>query len=137
MATTNSIGEFTFISLDGNPETIHNEVQLLIRPGVDGVALWLRGSRGRPFQLRSFVDATDFEAARGLFASYCELIGADPVALVWADLDMSTSENFTVAVLNVQLVRVAPLMVSAGGLNSPSEASIECVWDLIPIANEE
>lgn len=130
---TNSIGEFGFLSLIGHPPGIQQELELLQRPGVNGVGLWKTGFRGRPFRLRSLVDAQSKEDAREYYTLYCELIGADPVQLIYSDHD-SEDEGYRVAVLSVTPLDIRALANSAGGLNSPSLGWIECDWDLVSVA---
>jgi len=133
MSVENRIGTHEFIELEGNPETVKRQVMALVRAGVDGTTLVDEGRRGPPFTLRSKVDMPDLLEARAAYASYCELIGDDPVELVWQDLDLA-SESLLVAVLNVTQEVCVPLaFASSGGLNPPSLGWLECTWTLIAI----
>jgi hypothetical protein len=125
----NSIGVFTFLSLEGSVEALKQELELVRRPGVEGVGLWKTGVRGRPFRLRSKANPASKAAARSLFRLYCNLIGADPVRLVWSDIRLEATERFRVAVLDVRQVDCRTLASSSSGLLGWLEAD----WDLIPI----
>lgn len=138
MVVLNEIGPFNFISLAGNPEAVREEVELVRRAGVDGVGIWRIGQRGRPFTLRSFVDAPTIGEARLLFshrdAGYVSLIGTDPVSLLWTDIRLDPVEGVLVAVLDVRQVecfRIAP--TATGGLNASPQAFLICDWDLVLI----
>ncbi len=130
------IGQFEFLDLVGNPEQVKRQIVALARAGVDGHTLIDEGSRGTPFPLISRVDQQHLEHGRATYRSYCELIGSEPVELVWQDLDM-TLESFQVAVLNVVQRNLHALAWgSAGGLHPPSLAWLECEWTLLAVATE-
>jgi len=130
----NRIGDFQFLALHGAPVGLSEQLLVLSRPSVDGVAIWKLGRRGRPFSLRSVVDATSFEAARAMHDRYLGLKGADPVDLVWSDIELTT-EKIMVAVLDVRPVpgRTRSMLTLVGGLNPPSLGWVECDWDLIAV----
>ena len=130
----NSIAYCRFLSLQGDPQALTEQPIVLARPGVPGVAIWLTSARGRRFTLRSGVDAEDLGDARAMLANYQELIGTDPVALVWRDVPM-TREGFSVCVLDVRPVRVMPMLRCVGGTHPPSRAWLEADWDLIAVAS--
>jgi hypothetical protein len=129
---THSIGAFTFVTLAGDPSPLKQQTLVLARPGVDGVAVWLLGTRGEKFTLRSAVDAGSFSDARGLFTQYKALIGGDPVKLVWNGLKME-DETFAVIVLDVRPVSIRRILGGVGGLNAPSQGWCECDWDLVAV----
>lgn len=129
---TCSIGTFTFLALDGHPVPPRDECVVLTRPGVEGAAVWRSGARGTRFTLRSFVDAKDLEAARGLYAGYLAAIGGDPLELTWYDLK-STDEGYKVVVLDCRPAEIKAIIGGVGGLNPPSEGWCECDWDLIAV----
>jgi len=129
----NAIGQFEFLGLAGSPDQLKKRLVIETRPGVDGVGLWEDSSRGHPFTLRSQVDAASVLAARAMYGQYCGLIGGDPVELSWWGISLS-GERFKVCVLNVEQVRLTPLLGCSGGLNLPSRAYLECDWSLIAIS---
>jgi hypothetical protein len=127
-----SIGDHQFLRLAGNPEAIKERLVLLARPGVPGVAIWKSGQRGEPFTLRSIVDQANGPAAWSTYLAYCQLIGKDPVDLVWSGM-LLTTETTKIAVLDVRQVRLIGLLGAIGGLNAPSHALLECEWNLVPV----
>jgi len=129
----NRIHNFHFVTLNDIPGTLREEVLVLARAGVDGQAIWKTGLRGNVFTLRSAVDAPSFADARLYLTQYQELIGADPVDLVWGGLVM-TGEQIKVAVKSVRPTRLISLANSVGGINPPSYGWIECEWELVPIS---
>lgn len=128
----NRIDTFEFLSLVGNPEPLKRQVELLARAGVDGVTAVRTGARGVRFTLQSRVDAADRAAARSLFLSYRNLIGQDPVELVWYDLP-AIAEEFRVLVLDVRPVAAKSLLSASGGLNPPGLGFVVCDWDLVAV----
>lgn len=126
----NSIGKFDFRVLGPpGPEPPKQQCEVLARPGVTGVAIWRKGTRGAPQTLRSAAGADTFEEARALFRQYCELIGQGVQPIVWGNIEMD-GEQFEVVVLDVRLVSVRRLIRAT----DDKLGKIECDWDLIPIA---
>lgn len=125
----NLIGPHAFISLGQCPDTTGEQPLVLSRPGVDGVAIWKTGERGRRFELRSAVDAASMAMARNLFDAYKRSVGGDPVPLVWAGLMVP----YLVVVLDVQPIRITANLLGVGGLSPPSYGWCECNWTLIPM----
>jgi len=129
------IGNFEFLDLQGNPDSLKEQIEVTIRPGVDGIAVWKTGVRGKPFTLRSVVDALDVFHARQLFKAYADLVGADPVQLIWADM-AAADDNVLIVVLDVRPISIRQIAGGVGGLNPPSCGWCECDWDLILITKE-
>jgi len=127
----NSIGDFRFLSLT-LPDNVKQRVIVSTRPGVPGAALWLTGTRGLPFEATSKVDAPSLAGAIGLLRQYEELIGQDPVDMVWNDIPV-TDGGTQLAVLGVAPIagRVFRLASSTGGLHPPGYGWIEARWNLI------
>jgi len=129
---SNQIDAFAFISLDGNPQALKKQLTPLARAGVDGTTLLDEGSRGRAFTLRSKVDQANVTTGWRTLQEYKDLIGTDPVDLIWNDAELS-EDTVQVAVLDVTLARLVALAGGTGGLNPPSLAWLECDWTLLPI----
>jgi hypothetical protein len=132
----NSIGSNDFLSLAGDPAALRASVELHMRGGVDGLTIARMGKRGAKFTLQSKVDQQDLQTARAtFFSNYLVLIGANPVKLLWRDLDMS-GEGYNVAVLDVRPVRIARQIISAGGFSGSNYlgAILICDWDLVAVA---
>lgn len=130
--TTNSIGNFSFIALLGDPMPPREQLEVAARAAVEGVTVTRTGKRGVPFRLRSMVDQESYTAARATYLQYVDLIRDNPQSLIQGGID-STSQQYKVQVLDVRAVRIGPLKSPVGGLNSPSLGWLECDWDLIAI----
>ncbi|MGE3666637.1 MAG: hypothetical protein AB7G51_08440 [Steroidobacteraceae bacterium] len=124
------LGPFAFLSLDGVPDTVRQEVEVIAHPGVDSVSVWRMGKRARPFTCRSRVDCESKAAGFALRKEYSELIATGPHELVWSD-QLLVTEQAQVIVLDVRPDEVQELLGSSGGLNPPSLAWLACEWDLI------
>ena len=133
----NSIGQFEFISLAGNPVPPSEQMDGPIwRKGVDGNAVWKTGKRGDKFTLRSKVDMVDLDEARKKFHEYTALQDDDPVVLVKNDYDYNAHEDWKVKVLEVRETVCEARGTSTGGLNPPSGAFLAAEWDLVAIENQ-
>jgi hypothetical protein len=138
---TNSIGSFTFIALDNYsgggrfapPLTAAQQLAIVQRPGVNGTAFIKAGTKGEPFQMRSFRDETTLTAAAALIESYKALIGAAPQTIVWAGLDYFALHANKYEVLNVRPLNVQKIAGATGGLSGAPAAICEALWDLIPV----
>jgi len=131
---SNSIGSFQFLSLRGSVERPSQQLDRPIaRAGVDGIGLWQTGVRGRPFQLRSMVDAPGIENARMFFAAYRLLIGGDLQILVQDGHNFFVAEGFKAEVLDVRLIELKKILNAVGGAFSPSSAKLVCNWTLIAV----
>jgi len=125
---SNAIGEFEFLSLHGQPLRPDDEQVLVCsRPGVDGVVLWLKGQRGRPFRLRAAVDCISFSQAVWLYGELLKLKDHDPVSLVWGGITMP----YQVSVIEVEPVERGSLLASVGGINPPSYGWAEYDFTLV------
>ena len=103
------------------------------RDGVDGNFIMETGFRGKPFTIRTTVDADNLGDAAALYVSYTALINGIPVAITWHDIDTSVTNVFY-QVLDVRPVPdgIRWLGNSIGGLNGGG-AICECDWDLLPV----
>lgn len=129
----NSLGSFTFRTLDTGgaraaaPELFHQRVAVIQRPGEAGSILRLLGIKGRPFQMRSFVDVANIATAVALHTSYQAAPGSGLLNLVWRDIDYDTV-GVRFHVLEVRMSSLVPLRVSTSG----AAAGLECAWTLLP-----
>lgn len=131
MALEYRIGEFLFLSLDGVPPCRKDELAVIVRPGVDGLAFLKTGKRGQQFTLRSRADYASREDAMVKRVEYAALVGAGKQALVWGDYPLDSENGAQVMVLDVRPIMAGELLVSSGGLNPPSLGYLECDWDLV------
>ncbi len=139
---TDAIGQFEFLYLAGNVEPIKEQLLVLARPGVDGLAFWKQGIRGQPFALRSGIDCPSHTIAEQLMAYYVQLIGDDPVELVMAGVNYSEL-GAVFKVLDVRKAALRGIAFDVGGMNSPQSGSVpkallECDWLLtcVPVPEE-
>ena len=127
----NQIERFTFISLEGDPLAISQETVVKSRPGVDNVAIWRTGSRGREFTLRSAVDGFSMVYARNLYYLYRGIIGT-AVDAIWNGMALTNADTKLI-VLDVKPARgrCFAMLGGVGGESPPSMGWIECDWKLI------
>lgn len=129
------IGQFAFVSLDGQPDIPKTRVEVVARPGVDGLGFFSTGVRGQPFVLRSFTDASDFGFARWLASQYTTIIGTiQPV--IWSGLSMPASGVY-VMVLDVIPVEVRTVMGGVGVTTSTPGGICVCDWVLAPVSSDQ
>jgi hypothetical protein len=79
---TNSIGAFTFISLEGEYDWEEQQITIDSRPGVEGMEFTLLGVKGQPFVLISLVDVNSLSDGKSLIEDYKNLVAGNPVT-VW------------------------------------------------------
>lgn len=132
MPLNHSIGEYQFVSLREVPVGTARQLDILERPAVDGSGVRRTGRRGRPMTLRSLVDASSFADAESLLQAYRELIGADPVALVWNGIP-SVQNGYLVVVLDVVPVGCRAMVASVGGLTGGGLGQLEVDWAVLPV----
>ena len=132
----NSIGEYVFIGLHGNPDPPKEAVEIMERPGVDGIGVWRLGRWGKPFFMRSQVDVASMAAAAVLLGRYRDMIGQDPVSMIQDNVD-SAACGFLVVVEDVRQERCHAIENSTGGINPPSLAWLEAGWRLRAVAIPE
>lgn len=136
-ALANSIGDHEFIALLGQVvPPLEWPAEPRVRLGVDGTTFMRIGRRGRQFTLKSQVDCEDLADGRLIYSNYSQEILADPLVLVQDDYDFDFSEDFKIVVMAVRLVTLHKMIVASGGLADPSEAFLECEWDLVAVENE-
>lgn len=132
MAGVFKIGSHVFLSIDGVPPVRQREGQLVVRPGVNGVAFVLTGKRGTPFSVRTRVDCESKAAAMAKRVEYTELVFAGKQTMVWGDHPLLTDgDSAKVMVLAVRPLICTQVVTSSGGINAPSGGYLECEWDLI------
>lgn len=126
------IDNFEVLGFQGQPEGPREWLEILARPGVDGLAFWKTGVRARPFILRSKVDLTNLLEAVQCFALYQQLIGADPVPLVWGGIDF-TQYGYKFKVLDIRQIRASAIIGCVGGISPPSYGWLEAEWELVAV----
>lgn len=129
------IGQFAFIALDGQPDIPKPSVSVVARPGVDGLGFFQTGTRGQPFVLRSFTDASDFGFARALASQYTTLIGTIQPC-VWSGLPMA-ADGVYVMVIDVRPVEVRAVAGGYGVTVETPGAICVCEWLLVAVDEDQ
>jgi hypothetical protein len=135
MSAINYIGSYPFLDIEGEVPLVSGEqLRLIEREGVDGVFIMQTGERGKPFNVRTIVDAPNLATAMSYYNSYVTAIDSDPLTLTWHGLNLSAGNQL----YQVLDVRPVPGMIRwvgavAGGLNYPSFAICMCDWTLLPV----
>jgi len=135
-APQNKIGPHAFIRIAGPLEGAVRQVEILRRSGVDGVALWDTGERGRPVRVVAEVDVQDRITAELKMQEFREMIGTDPVEVIWNDIPFTAVAQVKFSVLDVRKVRSFRILTSSGGLVAGAQAFLISQWVLIPIPVE-
>ena len=122
----NSISSYTFDDLRGNVPKRGQELQIFIRPGIDGVGARKTGSRTGPVQLVSVHYVLDWAAAESALIAYKTLVGAEPVTIVQHDVDYGTY-----LVAGVEQVEAAAVISVAGNtiITNPQVRQV-CQWTI-------
>lgn len=135
--TDNSIGQFTFIALLGNPLPPSQVVVPDDRPGVNGTEFVLLGLKGEPFSLISHRDAADYEQAKAIFAEYQTLQQEDAVELAQGGVS-SLDAAYRVKVLRVVQIDCRSIRGGSGyRFASNGTGYLVCRWDLVAVPVEE
>lgn len=124
----NSIAGYQFLAIDGLPQGLREQVELVERQGLDGTAIWRTGRRGTRFTLTSKVDQPSLPAAFAAYNGYASLVAAGAVPLVWSGVSLGLFD-----VLDVRLQDARAIRSATGGINPPSLAWLSCEWDLIAV----
>jgi len=111
--TIPQVGNFLFITLKGTVEPGTGEnLDVITRPNVNGVAYRKIGKRSNPFVMSGIVDSLTEASAKDLVYDYKELQGTlvtikDERGRTWTN----------VAVLGVRTVSIIPIKTSVGHLS--------------------
>lgn len=130
-----SIGDFEFIRLHGDPVIPSRTGMIVSRPGVNGIGAIRAGIQGEPFRLRSLCDFPTMEAAHIALGKYRASAWFEFVKLVKENVDY-----FQLGVLflpiNVQPVSIRMVGAPVGRtINTPLINGVaylvEAEWELI------
>lgn len=124
----NTIGEYRFIDIQGNIEPRGQQLELIVRPGFDGLFARKTGSRGVPFTIRTVSYATTFTTARAATLLLKELIGAEPQEVIKYSVSHG---NFLV--LNVREIECRAMVNSTAENTSGPPFQVRMVheWELV------
>jgi hypothetical protein len=125
-----SIGAYAFLRMEGNPDAISEQLEMITRPGVDGVGIRKVGGRGVPFQVNTWTDTASETVALSLFANYKALKGLGAQQFIYR------SQTFApdVAVLDVVQESLDSFDGLVGGLNVATGGAgvmLICMWTLV------
>lgn len=102
---------FPFLKIEGSLTPVVKKLEREVRPGVDGIGIWLMGSRGEPFQISTSLDCTSLSALNAAFLTYVAAVGTKK------DLYYATALWGTVLVHDVKMNPVRPIASGVGGIN--------------------
>ena len=125
-----SIGDESFVLLSGQIDDPSDQVEVIQRPGVDGVAFRLMGNHPSPFELVSLEDFSSLSGARDAMIAYKALKGGDPVDLVWQDV----TPDDQVKVIDVVQHELRAATCIIGGVNLANGSTgflLRARWTLI------
>lgn len=119
-----------FRTMVGPLDVPQNDMQIIERPGLDGFDLRKLGDHKKPFQILASRDARDISEARAFLANYALLVGADPVAMIWANYNLSL-EGRKVAVLRVDQVELRAAFPIVNAIGPLPGYLLRTLWTLI------
>lgn len=132
------IDAFKMITLHGHPPRVQQELEVVVRPGVNGVGLWKTGVRGRPFSIVSIVDVVNLQVGREFYNAYLATIALpNPIKITWGGLDLSAAHKTEFHTLGVEILELRVCRTAAGGVSSSSGALLTCRWEMIPVSTEQ
>jgi hypothetical protein len=124
---SNSIGDFEFLSMEGQVFYRQQEIEVIDRPGVTGSGARRLGRRGKPFTVLTMNYEANLLAAEAKMQMYIEMKDTeDLVGLVRHDVP----EGFFL-VLEVREQSRYAITNSIGGLVGGEECCHEVAWTLL------
>jgi len=122
---------FPFLVLQGSLQPARQTFDREHRAGVNGIGLWLTGTRGEPFQITTIVDCVSIAAAGTAFLAYVAAITSKK------DLYYDGALWGTVVVQNVVLQSIEKFAKGVGGIQDftgGSGAILTANWTLETLA---
>jgi hypothetical protein len=127
MASYSSIGSHLFVRISDLPAPPQQQIELESRAGRHGLAAWLTGVKGQPFELTSWADVANGLSAVQAIGLYSALVGAGPQAVVYGGIPLA----YHVLVLGVQPVEVTSTLLNVGGNLGISHGLCVAKWQLV------
>jgi len=118
-----SIGNFSFITLKGEINTLATSLSPFSRPGINGVGFQDIGTRGEETTLNTTVDLSSLGAVDSTFLAYRRIQGTR--------VNITNDRNVTytnVLILGVSVLSARPLSMGRGGLLANPAALLTCSW---------
>jgi hypothetical protein len=128
-----SIGPFQFVRLEASPDRAQDSWEVVSRAGVNGTALWMTGSRGNPFRLRSQAVALTFAAAETFLERYTTLVSLPPVIISRGGFPQFQQRYKVLNVTPDGPGAVATLGAFVGGDPTRYLGLVFASWHLLPI----
>lgn len=108
---------FPFLSMNGTMVHAQQTFEREVRPGVNGVAIWLTGRRGEPFQISTTIDCTSAANAGIAFAAYHAAIATKK------NLYYCSALWGTILIHNVVIESMTAFRAGTGGIQNFSGGS--------------
>ena len=121
---SNSNGTVYFLKTEGYPQALGLTLQPITRPGMDGVAYLLQGSRGNPFSLTTHIDLSNWGTAITAANTYKSMIGT----ICSITINGTTFNNYLVLDCIVRQPQVG--VTGIGGINAGTTI-LTAEWQLV------
>lgn len=126
---SNSLGAVVFFSIDMPATAAAQQVELESRSGVDGLAIWLTGSRGEPFDITTTIDLVGTLAtAQTVMNTYRAMKAGGPYTLTRASTALGS-----VVVIDVKPISDELVVTAVGGVNG-GNVLLTARWTLVAVA---
>ena len=122
-----AIGPFTFDSLRGEFQFEREELELIVRPGVNGTGVRRLGVRGRPFTVETWRYETSYLTAELVFTGYLGLISGDPVQVTKNGVVFIDQHQ----VLDVEKTAIVPAATVVGSIVPAPGVLLIARWSLL------
>ncbi len=123
---------FPFTTMEGVLVPPSQTLERDVRPGVDGIGLWLTGERGEPFSIVTRLDCVSVSAALTAFAAYRAAVGTKK------DLYYLTALWGTILIHKVVFQGVRKFAAGVGGIQGHtggSGAILTAAWTIETLAD--
>ena len=102
---------FPFLKAEGDIDGVQMTFDEVIRPGVDGIGVWLTGRRAEPFGMQTVCDFTSKANALSAYGAYAGRTGTTLKLYRWDNL------LGTVLVQRVRQISITPARCAINGVN--------------------
>jgi len=120
---TSYIGNFSFITIKGEINTLGTSLSPFSRPGIDGVGFQDIGERVEESTLNTTVDLATPGAVDSTLLAYRRLRGT------FVNITNDRNVTYTnVLILGVSVLSARPLSMGRGGLLADPAALLTCSW---------
>ncbi|TXH41654.1 MAG: hypothetical protein E6Q97_37090 [Desulfurellales bacterium] len=130
---SHQLGPFQFLSMRPCPPTRRRRLVVETRPGSNGFAVWIDGTRGELWRPETVVDVPSQWEGQILKAQYEAACGSDPVVLQYAVDFENPFETQTwpdVIIKDVE-VEIRDQLIGIGGFNHEVGALVYARWEIL------